>query len=62
MILLCPHLTCLDGRPIREKDRLRVVAWKEGGAEKERQLVEQWAAEEQDRMHRGVLSLIRYNH
>ena len=59
MILLCPSLTCLDGQPIRDKDRKRAEAWKEGGPEMERELVQRWAKEEQDRMHQGVLALIK---
>ena len=59
MILLCPGLTCLDGRPIRDKDRDRAQAWKDGGPEAEQQLVDRWAKEEEQRMHQGVLHLIR---
>ena len=59
MVSKCLQLTYLDTRPVTEKERLGVEAWTIGGPEAERAIHEDWARKEQEKMHQGIVNLIK---
>ena len=59
MVSTCKSLTYLDTRPVTEKERLGVEAWSVGGSAAERQFHEEWARKEQEKMHQGIINLMK---
>ena len=58
MILACEKLTYLDTRPITEKDRKCVEAWRDGGVEAERALREKLSKEKFAKQEEDIRKLI----
>lgn len=58
MIVRCKHLTYLDDRPVRDKERACAEAWHRGGREEERAERERWNARERAQQKRSVDYLI----
>jgi hypothetical protein len=52
-------LTYLDQRPVDDKERAAIEAYLEGGPEAEKALREQWANAEKERIHQGVIALMK---
>ncbi len=59
MVRSCRVLTYLDQRPVDDKERAAIEAYLEGGPEAEKALREQWANAEKERIHQGVIALMK---
>ncbi len=53
----CHDLTYLDQRPVNEKERLSVEAWKEGGIKAERIFREEWAKKEENKIKQNIMAM-----